>query len=97
MDREAGPRPGRGGEARVVGPPTPAGDEGVGTLGEGGADEELEVPQLVPAERERQQVLALDPDLRAGAECLAEPWQRLERRRAIDEREARRGCHRARW
>ena len=97
MDSEAGARPGRGGEARVVGPPTPAGDEGVGTLGEGGADEELEVPQLVPTERERQQVLALDPDLRAGAQCLAEPWQRLERRRPIDRAGSAAGMPSGRW
>jgi hypothetical protein len=43
-------------------------DERVGAVRDGRRDEELEVPELVPAEGERQQVLALDPDVDAAAE-----------------------------
>ena len=69
MDVEAGARPGGGREPAVV-RPAPAGrHERVGTVGERGADEELEVAQLVAAERDRQQVLALDPDVGAIAEA----------------------------
>ena len=61
----------------------------VGALGQGRADEELEVAQLVAAERERQQVLALDPDARPAAEGRREPRQRLQRRRPVEQREPR--------
>ena len=79
--------------------PAPAGrDEGVGALGQRRADEELEVAQLVAAERERQQVLALDPDLGPAAERGREARQRLERRRPVEQREAREASDRAsRW
>ena len=49
----------------------PRRDERVGALGERGPDEELEVAQLVAAERQRQEVLALDPDV--GADRRARP------------------------
>ena len=67
----------------------PRRDERVGALGERRPDEELQVPQLVPAERERQEVLALDPDLDAAAERVREPRQPVERRRSVEQREAR--------
>ena len=55
----------------------------------GGADEELQVAQLVATERQRQQVLALDPDLGPAAERGRQPRQRRERRRSVEQREAR--------
>ena len=55
----------------------PGRDEAVGALRQRGADQELEVAQLVAAEGEREQVLALDPDLGAAAERRREPRQRL--------------------
>ena len=55
----------------------PGGDQAVGALGQRRADQELQVSQLVAAERERQQVLALDPDLDAAAERGREARQRL--------------------
>ena len=76
MDLEAGLRAGGGGEPRVVRPAAPGRDERVGALGERRADQELEVAQLVAAERERQQVLALDPELGAAAERGRQPRQR---------------------
>jgi hypothetical protein len=50
------------GKAAVVRPATPGRDERVGSLGKGSANEEFEVPELVTAERQGQQILALDPD-----------------------------------
>ena len=73
VDVEAGPRPGRGRQTAMVRPAPSRRDERVGALGQRRADEELQVPQLVPAERQRQQVLALDPDLDAAAERRGEP------------------------
>jgi hypothetical protein len=46
----------------VVRPATAGRDERVGSLGKGGANEEFEVPELVTAERQGQEILALDPD-----------------------------------
>ncbi len=61
----------------------------VGTLGQRGPDEVLQVAQLVPAEGQRQQVLALDPQLGAAAEGRRQARQRRERRRAVEQREPR--------
>ena len=61
----------------------------VGALGQRGADEVLEVAQLVPAEGQRQQVLALDPQLGATAEGRRQARQRRQRRRAVEQREPR--------
>ena len=79
MDVEAGHRPGGGRQPAVVGPAPAAGDERVRTLRERRPDEELQVAQLVPAERDRQQVLALDPDVHAAAERVREARQAMER------------------
>ena len=99
--RRAGPRA-RGGRSSPAFAPAaavsrqwfdqrrPTRDEGVGAIGERRADEELEVAQLVAAERERQQVLALDPDVGAAAERLREARQPMERRRAVEQAVTRR-------
>ena len=97
MDVKTGPRPGRRREPAVVRPAAARRDERVGAVGQRRADEELEVPQLVPAERQRQQVLALDPDLDASTKRRREPLDRMERRRPVEQREPRqRGDRRGR-
>ena len=75
MDVEPGRRPGGGRQPAVVGPAPAARDERVGAIGQRRADQELEVPQLVAAERERQQVLALDPDSTRPPSAVAEARQ----------------------
>ena len=55
----------------------------------GRADQELEVAQLVATERDRQEVLALDPQLGPVAERGRQPRQRSERRRPVEQRVAR--------
>ena len=57
----------------------------VRAVGQRRTDEELEIPQLVAAERERQQVLALDPDLGPAAERGRQARQRRERRRSVEQ------------
>ena len=89
MDVEAGPRSGRGRQPAMVRPAPSRRDQRVGALGQRRTDKELQVPQLVPAERERQQVLALDPDLDAAAERRGEPLEPMERRRALEQPEPR--------
>ena len=89
MDGEPGLRAGRGGEPAMVGPAAAGRDQRVGAVGERRADEELEVPQLVAAEREREQVLALDPDVGVAADGRREPRQALQRRRPVEQREPR--------
>ena len=51
VDVKAGLRPGRGRQAAVVRPSPARRHEGVGAFGQGRPDEELQVPELVPAER----------------------------------------------
>ena len=91
VNREARLGAGRGRQTAMVRPAAPGRDQRVGALGERLADEEFEVAQLVAAERERQQVFALDPDIDGPAERGRETRQPLERRRAVDQREARQG------
>ena len=76
MDRQPGPRAGGGGQPGVVRPAPARRDEAVGAVGQRRPDEELEAAQLVAAERQRQQVLALDPDLGPTAERGPEARQR---------------------
>ena len=89
VDVETGDRPGRRRQAAVVRPASAGGHEAVGAGGQRGADERLEVAQLVAAERERQEVFALDPELGATTERRRQPNQRGDRRRAAGQREAR--------
>ena len=56
-------------------------------FGQRGADEELEVAQLVATERERKEVLTLDPDLDVMSKCGREPGHHVERRWAIEQAE----------
>ena len=86
MDGEPGPRAGRGGEPAMVGPAPAGRDQRVGALRQRLTDEELQVPQLVAAEREGQEVLALDPDVRAAAERRREALEPAERRRPVEQR-----------
>ena len=89
VDLETRPCSGGGGQPGVI-RPAPAGrDEGVRTLRQRGADEVLQVPQLVPAEGQRQQVLALDPQLGAAAQDGRQARQRRQRRWAVEQREPR--------
>ena len=68
--------------------PTPArGDQGVGPLRSRGPHEKLEVAQLVTAEGERQQILALDPDLDLATDRIREPRNCVQGRRAVKEGE----------
>ena len=84
-----GLRAGRRGQPGMV-RPAPAGrDERVGALGQRGADQELQVAQLVATERERQEVLALDPDLDAATERGGEARQGRQRRGTVDQAETR--------
>ena len=76
VDVEARPGAGGGRQPAVVRPAPARRHQRVGALGERRPDEELEVAQLVPAERQRQEVLALDPDLDPAAERRREPRQR---------------------
>ncbi len=89
MDAETGPGTGRRGQPGVVRPPPARRDQVVGALGQRRADQELEIAQLVAAKRERQEVLALDPDLRTVAERGREARQTVERRGSVEQREAR--------
>ncbi len=77
VDCEAGPRSGRRSQPGVVRPSAAGRDEGVGAICDGGADEELEVAELVATERQREEVLTLDPDLGATADRGREPRERL--------------------
>ena len=70
-----------GGEPAVIGPPTPRRDERVRAVGERGTNQEFEIPELVAAERERQQVLALDPQFHPAAEGRLESLETMERAR----------------
>ena len=89
IDLEAGSGSRRRGEPAVVRPPPSRGDQRVGAVGERRPDEELQVPELVAAERERQQVLALDPDVGAATERSREPGGAIEGRRAVEQDETR--------
>jgi len=53
--------------------------EDVGASGLRRADEELQVPQLVAAERQGQEILPLDPDVGAATEHGREARQSMER------------------
>ena len=77
---EALARRGGQGEAAMVGLRRADGDQGVGALGEGVGDQELQLAGLVAARRQAQGVVALDPDFRP-AQRLREVRQRLDRRR----------------
>ncbi len=99
VDVEPRDRPGRGRQPAVVRPASAGRDEAIGVLGQRRPDEHLEVAQLVAAEGQRKEVLALDPELGPAAERGRQPWQRGERRRLVDQREpgkigqrARHGC-----
>src|SRR5260221_475744 len=85
----AGGGGGGGGKPGLVRPAPTGRDERVSTLGEGRADEELEVAQLVAAERERKQVLTLDPHVRPAADGRREPRDPLERRWTVYQSEPR--------
>jgi hypothetical protein len=61
VNLETRPRSGGSGEAAVVGPTTAGRHERIGARREGRPDEELEIAELVPAEGQWQQILALDP------------------------------------
>ena len=89
MHREAGSSSGSRRQPAVVRPAPARGDQCVGALGQGGTDEELEVPQLVSAECQREQVLALDPDIRSAAESGRESSERRQRRQSVEQLEAR--------
>ena len=89
VDVETRLRPGGGRQPAVVRPAAAGRDERVGAVGKRRPDEELQVPQLVAAERERQEVLALDPDVGPAAQRGREPRQRLERRGPVEEGEPR--------
>ena len=89
VDGKARLRAGRRGQPGMVRPAPAGGHQRVGALGQRGPDEELEVAQLVATERERQEVLALDPDLGPAAERRGEARQRRQRRRTVEQREAR--------
>jgi len=89
LDRQPRLRPGRRRQSAMVRPPPPARDQRVGAVRQRRPDEELEVPQLVATERERQEVLALDPDVGPVAERAGEPLEPLQGRRPVEEREAR--------
>ena len=91
MDGQPGLRAGRGGQPAVV-RPAPAGrDQGVGALGQRRPDQELEVAQLVAAEAERQEVLALDPDVARRHRAPPRTAAARQRRGRVEEREARQG------
>ncbi len=76
---KTGLRPCGGRQTTVVRPAAPGRDERVGAGGKGSSDEELEIPKLVATERERQEVLALDPDVGPATQRGREPRQRAER------------------
>ena len=90
LDHEAALQPflDRGGErdAAMVGLRRAAGDQRVGALRQRVGRQELELAGLVAAGEQAQQVVALDPDLRADAaraarrQCLGEMRQQLDRR-----------------
>ena len=89
VDVETGLRAGRRREPAVVRPAPPGRDERVGALCQRRADEEFEVAQLVATERQREQVLALDPDVDLAAQRGRKPGEPLQRRRPVDQRETR--------
>ena len=90
LDHEAALEPflDRGGErdAAMIGLRRAAGDQRIGALRQRVCRQELELARLVAAGEEAQQIVALDPDLRADAaraarrQCLGEVRQQLDRR-----------------
>ena len=89
LDAETDPRARGGGEPAVVRPAPPGRDDRVGPGDGGCAEQELQVAQLVAREGERPQVLALDPQLCPATQRLGEPGERLQRRRAVEQRDSR--------
>jgi hypothetical protein len=93
MDGKPGSRAGGGGEPAMVRPAPTRRDQRVRALRQRGTDEELQVPELVPAECERQEILALEPDLGPGAgrgpcpERRAQAVRGQERRRRVEQPE----------
>ncbi len=79
VNRQAGRRAGSGGQAAMVRPAPARGDKDVGIVGQRRTYEEFQVPQLVPTERQGQEVLPLDPDVGAAAEDGREARQSMER------------------
>jgi hypothetical protein len=89
VDVEAGLCPGGRRQPAVVRPAPTGRDQGIRALGEGGPDEELEVPQLVPTEGQGQEIFALDPDLGPATEGRGKTAERRQRRRTIEQGEPR--------
>src|SRR5690606_29469541 len=61
----------------------------VASVGEGAAEDELELPGLVAAEAGAREIVALGEDAGAGAPRVRDAVPRLERRRAVEEPHAR--------
>jgi hypothetical protein len=65
---------------------SPAGDQRIGSLGERLGDHVGKLPHLVPAERERYRVIALDEQRRPAAQRVAQPIHLFDGRGQLAER-----------